>query len=76
MASDTKHQHVVPREEGWAVLGEGNSRDTVHTETQKEAISRAKEIAMKNGADVIIHKQDGKIRDRYSYADHSETMGS
>ena len=34
-----KNQHVVPHPDGgWQVKGEGNSRATVRTETQREAI--------------------------------------
>ncbi len=63
----THHQHVVPHEDGWAIRGEGNERYTsVHT-TQARAIRRAKQIARNYNADVIIHRQDGTIRDRISY---------
>jgi uncharacterized protein YdaT len=62
-----KNQHVVQRDGGWGVLGEGNSRDTVHTTTQREAIERAREIATNQGSEVIVHGRDGKIRERNSY---------
>ena len=42
-----KNQHVVPRSEHlWAVLGEGNTRDTSHHSTQKAAMQVARKIAM------------------------------
>ena len=62
-----KNQHVVPRDDGWAVLGAGNSRDTVHTNTQREANERAREIATNQGSEVVIHGRDGKIREKNSY---------
>lgn len=62
-----KNQHVVRRNEGWAVLGEGNSRDTVHTNTQREAIQRAREIAQNQDSEVVIHREDGTIREKNSY---------
>lgn len=62
-----KQQHVVKREDGWAVKGAGNSRDTARTETQKEAIELAREIAINQRGEVIIHGEDGKIRDTDSY---------
>ena len=62
-----KPQHVVRREDGWAVRGEGNKRDTVHTDTQKQANERATEIAKNQGSEVIIHGRDGKFRERNSY---------
>jgi len=40
-----KNQHVVRREDGWAVLGAGNNRDTARYGTQAEAIDQATEIA-------------------------------
>lgn len=63
----THNQHVVPHEDGWAVKGEGNSKNTGVFDTQKEAIHRAKQIAKSYESDVIIHRKDGTIRDRMSY---------
>lgn len=60
----TWHQHVVPYEEGWAVRREGNKRITSKHRKQSTAINRAKTIARKHQADVIIHRADGTIRDR------------
>lgn len=65
--SNGKNQHVVQRPDGWAVLGEGNSRDTAHTTTQSEAIERATEIARNQGSEVLIHGRNGRIRERNSY---------
>ena len=61
------NQHVVRRGNGWAVVGEGNSRDTSVHSTQGEAIGRAREIAKNNRSEVVIHGMDGKIRDKDSY---------
>lgn len=60
-------QHVVKRPDGWAVRGAGNSRDTVRTNTQREAISVARTIAQKQKTEVVIHDTHGKIRDKDSY---------
>ena len=62
-----KNQHVVPKGNQWAVTGAGNQKATKVTGTQKEAIEAAKTIAKNQGSDVVIHGQDGKIRDRDSY---------
>jgi uncharacterized protein YdaT len=61
------NQHVVKRENGWAVRGEGNSRDTSVKPTQKGAIFVATSIAKNNNSEVVIHGRDGKIRDKNSY---------
>lgn len=63
----TWHQHVVPYEKGWAVRREGNKRITSKHRRQDTAIRKAKSIAKKRKADVIIHRQDGTIRDRINY---------
>lgn len=62
-----KNQHVVPKGNQWAVKGAGNQKPTKVTDTQKQAIEAAKTIAKNQGSDVVIHGQDGKIRDRDSY---------
>ncbi|MGJ8665686.1 MAG: DUF2188 domain-containing protein [Patiriisocius sp.] len=63
----TWHQHVVPYEDDWAVRREGNKRITSKHRKQSTAIDRAKTIARKHKADVIIHRADGTIRDRINY---------
>ena len=65
----TWHQHVVPYEDGWAVRREGNKRITSKHRKQSTAINRAKSIARKKKSDVIIHRKDGRIRDRISFDD-------
>ena len=65
--SRTWHQHVVPYEGDWAVRREGNKRITSKHRKQSTAIRKAKSIAKKHQADVIIHRADGTIRDRINY---------
>ena len=67
MAKKGKNQHVVKRPDGWAVLGEGNSKDTCLKETQKEAIKIAATIARNQQSETKIHGADGKIRAGNSY---------
>ena len=63
----TWHQHVVPYEDGWAVRREGNKRVTSKHRKQSTAIRKAKTLARKYKADVIIHRAIGGIRERISY---------
>ena len=49
-----KNQHVVPRDDGWAVRGAGNLKDTSHHDTQAQAINRAREIAQNQQSEVVI----------------------
>jgi len=62
-----KNQHVVPSGKDWAVKGEGNSRKTAVTDTQAEAIKIARDIAIHQKSEVVIHRSDGRIRDKDSY---------
>lgn len=61
------NQHVVPYEDRWAVRREGNKRITSRHNLQETAIRKAKRLAKKYKADVIIHRQDGSIRDRINF---------
>ncbi|EPR09967.1 DUF2188 domain-containing protein [Ruminiclostridium papyrosolvens] len=63
-----KNQHVTPHPEGgWQVKGAGNSKATSRTDTQKEAINIAREIAKNQQSELIIHRTNGQIRDKDSY---------
>ena len=62
-----KHQHVVPHASGWAVRGAGNERATSVHCTQREAISAAREVAIRQGSEMLIHGENGRIRERNTY---------
>ena len=63
-----KNQHVTPHpNRGWQVKGEGNTRATARTATQKEAIGIAREISRNQGSELIIHRPNGQIRDKDSH---------
>lgn len=63
-----KSQHVTPHPAGgWQVKGEGNSKATVRTSTQKEAIDRARVISRNQGSELVIHRPNGVIRDKDSH---------
>ncbi|MEZ4779204.1 MAG: DUF2188 domain-containing protein [Flavobacteriaceae bacterium] len=68
-SSRTWHQHVVPYEGDWAVRREGNQRITSKHRKQSTAINKAKTIAKRHKADVIIHRENGEIRERISFSD-------
>lgn len=63
-----KNQHVTPHPDGgWQVIGAGNKRPTARTDTQAEAINKAREIAKNQQSEVVIHNRQGQIRDKDSY---------
>ena len=65
MAKSNERRHVVANPEGgWDVKKPGSSRASVHTDTQQDAIDRAREIVRNGGGgEVRIHGRDGRIRD-------------
>ena len=62
-----KNQHVVPRGSTWAVKEVGSHQDTSTHRTQRGAIETAKGIAKQEKSEVVIHRPDGRIRDKDSY---------
>jgi Uncharacterized protein conserved in bacteria (DUF2188) len=62
-----KNQYVVKRGSGWGVRGQGNSRLTETFDTQRDAISRGREIARNQGAELRIQGRDAKFREAWSY---------
>ena len=62
-----KNQHIVPVDGKWGVRGEGNSKCTVITNTQSEAIDRGRGIAQNQQSELFIHRENGQIRERNSY---------
>lgn len=63
----SKNQHVVPRNGGWAVRGAGNDRVTSCHDTQADAAKAARDLAINQKSEVVIHRPNGQIRDRDSY---------
>ena len=69
-----KNQHVTPHPGGgWQVKGAGNEKATRRTDTQREAINIAKEIAENQQSELFIHGENGRIRERDSYGNDPES---
>ena len=63
-----KNQHITPHPNGgWQVKGAGNSKATVRTNTQQEAIGIGRKIAQNQQSELVIHRPNGQIRDKNSY---------
>ena len=61
--SKGKNQYVTPHPKGgWQVRGENNSRATVRTETKKEAMDIGRQIARKQGSELVWSGKDGRIQ--------------
>ena len=57
----------MPHGDLWAVRGANNSKVTKIVDTQREAIEVAREIAINQQSEVVIHRPNGQIRDKNSY---------
>ena len=62
-----KNQHVVPRGDAWAIKGAGNKRATSLHPTQGQAEATARHSAQNQGSELVIHRPDGRIRDKDSH---------
>ena len=62
-----RDQHVVPRDDQWAVRGAGAKKDTEHFERKQEAVGRAREIAQNQHSELVVHGQNGKIQYKDSH---------
>jgi hypothetical protein len=63
-----KNLHVIPRDDKWAVVGEGKSRPSSTFDTQTEAIEAARKLAKDRAGQLVVHGRNGRIRERDSYA--------
>ena len=57
--------HVVPSGDTWGLQVDGEKRDTFST--QNEAITRGRQLAEEEQGELIIHGQDGAIREKDSH---------
>lgn len=63
-----KRIHVVPHPtKGWATRREGADRVGGTHGTQGDAIDAARQTAIRERGEVVIHRPDGRIRDADSY---------
>ena len=65
--SDDKNVHVVPHEGRWAARRPNSGRVSRTFDTQKEAIDQGRGMAQRDNSELIIHRQDGTIRDSDSH---------
>lgn len=62
-----RNQHVVPRDDSWAVQGAGGKRATELFDRKTDAIDRAREISKNQGTEFLIHGRDGQIQSKDSH---------
>ena len=60
--------HVVPKGDKWVVEVEGEGGH-VTRETQEQAILAGRSIAQRNQSELLIHGEDGQVRERSTYGE-------
>lgn len=63
----SKNVHIVPHPSGWAVKIEGNDRASSVHRTQEQAIDVGRDRARRDETEILIHGENGRIRERDSY---------
>lgn len=69
------HHVVVSASGGWSVLRAGASRASRVFATRKAAIDWGTEISRRERVELYIHRRDGSIEDKRSYAERSTDRG-
>lgn len=62
-----RNQHVVPRDNQWAVRGAGATRDTELFGRKQDAVDRAREIAQNQQTELVVHGENGQIQYKDSH---------
>lgn len=57
----------MPNGDIWQVKSEKAMKATKNFQTQKDAIEYAREIAINQQSELVIHGRNGRIRDKDSY---------
>ena len=66
--------HVVTKGDGWALEVDGRQRGNF--DTQEEAIQQGRQLAEQENGELVVHGQDGQIREKASHGnDPSDIPG-
>ena len=61
------NQHVIPNNSNWQVKRAGAERATKNFNRQQDAINFARNIAINQQSELVIHRRNGTIRNKNSY---------
>ncbi len=53
--------HIIKRGSGWALKNEGAQRAAKVFDTKESAITHARTMTKRSGADLVIHASDGSV---------------
>lgn len=69
-----KTNHVIPsKSDGWSVKKSGSVKASKNFHTKDEAVRYGRELSKSEKTELYIHKANGMIQDRNSYASDTNT---
>jgi len=69
--TNTKNEHVFPRDRGWIVRREGSKKISRLFEGKEDAMEYASIIALNDGGSVVTHKYNGQFK---NFKNGNETL--
>lgn len=63
-----RHQHIVPREEGWALKKGRSNRVSFTFDTKRDALQKGKDLAKKQETVLVVHGKDGRVQQHLNYS--------
>jgi hypothetical protein len=68
MAKKSNTRHVVPNQDGgWSSKKGGADRASKNFDTKKQAELWSRDLSLKEGSELVIHKKDGTIQRKDSH---------
>ncbi len=62
-----KRQFVVPVGNGWAVKGDNDDKIVIITDTKRDAVTLATDMARREGLELVIFDKNGNIVESNKY---------
>ncbi|MDY4610694.1 MAG: DUF2188 domain-containing protein [Sphaerochaetaceae bacterium] len=66
-----KEQHVIPNGDRWGIKKDGAERCSKVFDRKSDAMDYGRDLARRQGAELIPHKKDGTIQNPNSYGNDS-----
>ena len=64
--------HVIPYRNRWIVVENSDPKDRRVIRTREAAVQKARELAMEFKGEVVVHRKDGHIQERFSFRDSAK----
>lgn len=72
MPVERHRYHVYPYRTRWFVVENSDPSNRQMTRTREAAVQKARELAMESKGEVVIHRKDGRVQERFSFRDSAK----